>query len=256
MGALTIQRLLWRYAKVVAGLDALMQTLDTNGATGEVGKELTAWQKMRQDHPEAFVILNEEAERRHNKAYDRYMRFPSGAVLAPTKLGNAQERVEDYCLVRYRIPSYTLWNRLTPLLDASDLEQIARHKQTAEALVNTALVLVVLTLLGIAGFSQQSENAILGPWQFVTVGIVLPAIASYLMYSWAVMQITQMGDLMTGVIDAHRRKVLEAFGLKDISSFSKEREYFHALSWLFSNGESGPLEALTEETPQASDRPV
>jgi hypothetical protein len=153
-------------------------------------------------------------------------RYPvDDAQLAPTRLGNAIRRHEEYGHQRYLLDSQALWYELT----AAAPKQLSQQVDAARAGVDffVALlygnVVVALTALISLSIYHQRSSALL-----LTVAIMI--VFSLLWYQLAVITTDDWALAVRALVDVGRKPLATALGLYLPKELDKEREMWRRYS--------------------------
>jgi hypothetical protein len=142
------------------------------------------------------------------------------ADVQPTEVGNVRARSERYCREMYGVDFNYIWSRLQLVI--AENEAVARRIEAAKALIDfavlslvltTALVVVWLPLLALRGRS---------PWLFLIMGALGPLLIGFF-YRLVVETQLSFGNVMQGVVDRFRFDLLKMLHIKPPATLGDER---------------------------------
>ncbi|GAA1936419.1 hypothetical protein GCM10009837_73040 [Streptomyces durmitorensis] len=159
---------------------------------------------------------------------ERLARYPvDDGQLAPTQLGNAIRRFEEYAYDRYRLDSQLLWNELS----ATAPEQARRQVDTARTSVDFFVCLLyghVVVLLGaLATFASPGADT---PVVITTAAVLLTLIPVW--YRSAVVATDEWAAAVRALVNVGRHPLAETLGLEIPQELAAEREMWSMVSRL------------------------
>ncbi|MEV6479364.1 hypothetical protein [Streptomyces sp. NPDC051576] len=165
---------------------------------------------------------------RHALLQERLARYPvEDTQLAPTQLGNAIRRFEEYAYDRYRLDSQLLWNELT----ATAPEQARRQVDTARTSVDFFVCLLyghVVVVLGALATLASSAADI--PVVATTATVLLALIPVW--YRSAVVATDEWAAAVRALINVGRYPLAGSLGLGVPQELAAEREMWAMVSRL------------------------
>ncbi|MFD5346870.1 hypothetical protein ACFWJY_24645 [Streptomyces anulatus] len=159
---------------------------------------------------------------------ERFARFPiADDQIAPTRLGNAIRRFEEYGWDRYRLDTQLLWNELTGCVP----DQIRRQAELARTSVDFFVALMVghVVVAIAAVLALASDNA--DPWRLLSVAVVLGALVPA-WYRSAVTSTDEWAAAVRALVNTGRKPLAAALGLVLPDTLSAEREMWAMVSRL------------------------
>lgn len=151
---------------------------------------------------------------------ERLRRFPvDDAQVAPTRLGNAIRRLEEYAYQRYRLDSQALWYELT----AAAPKRLSNQVDAARAGVDFFVCLLYGNLL-VAVVALASLGARHARGQVLLVAAAVLIVASMLWYRLAVATTDDWALAVRALVNVGRKPLAEALGLQLPDALSRERE--------------------------------
>jgi hypothetical protein len=151
---------------------------------------------------------------------ERQRRYPvSDDQIAPTRLGNAIRRVEEYGYQRYRLDSQALWYELT----AAAPRQLRRQVDNARAGVDFFVCLLygnlLVAVVALISLSARGSNSLA---LVVTAGVAIAV--TPLWYRLAVVATDDWALATRALVDVGRTSLADAVGLQIPKELTKERE--------------------------------
>ncbi|WP_245235245.1 hypothetical protein [Streptomyces violaceorubidus] len=182
---------------------------------------------------ERSVVRHRERDRRSTiirraLLQERLARYPvDDGQLAPTQLGNAIRRFEEYAYDRYRLDSQLLWNDLT----ATAPEQARRQVDTARTSVDFFVCLLYghLAVLAAALATLASRPA---DTPVVLATVVALSVLSPVWYRCAVHATDEWAAAVRALINVGRASLADALGLIMPAQLAEEREMWSMVSRL------------------------
>ncbi|MFF9158241.1 hypothetical protein ACF1AB_39120 [Streptomyces sp. NPDC014846] len=151
---------------------------------------------------------------------ERLARYPiDDAQLAPTRLGNAIRRFEEYGHNRFRLDTQVLWNELT----GSAPEQVRRQVDLARANVDFFVALLV----GHGALALCAAVALAGPRPDVPLLLTAIAVPGFLIPVWyraAVSATDEWYAAVRALVNIGRKALAESLGLLLPGDLTAERE--------------------------------
>ncbi|MDI1456473.1 hypothetical protein ACWDU8_05750 [Streptomyces sp. NPDC003388] len=174
------------------------------------------------------------ARDRHRSATQRALlqellaRFPiSDDQIAPTQLGNAIRRFEEYGWDRYRLDTQLLWNELTGCVP----DQIRRQSELARVSVDFFVALLfghiaVGVTAVLALFGNQPDRLVL-----LSTAVTLTALVP-VWYRSAVTATDEWAAAVRALVNTGRKPLAASLGLVLPKSFAEERDMWTMVSRL------------------------
>ncbi|SDP72928.1 hypothetical protein SAMN04487981_13559 [Streptomyces sp. cf386] len=155
-------------------------------------------------------------------------RFPiSDDQIAPTRLGNAIRRFEEYGWDRYRLDTQLLWNELTGCVS----DQVRRQSELARVSVDFFVAL----LFGHVAVGAAAALALLGsrPDKLVLLSTVVALAALVpLWYRSAVTATDEWAAAVRALVNTGRKPLADSLGLTLPKSLAEERDMWTMVSRL------------------------
>jgi hypothetical protein len=157
---------------------------------------------------------------------ERLRRFPvDDAQLAPTRLGNAIRRLEEYGYQRYRLDSQALWYELT----AAAPKRLSQQVDAARAGVDFFVCLLYGNLLvAVVALASLSAHLARRPTLLVTAAVLI--VASMLWYRLAVATTDDWALAVRALVNVGRKPLAKALGLHLPNELGQEREMWSTYS--------------------------
>ncbi|MGK4584906.1 hypothetical protein [Kitasatospora sp. HPMI-4] len=168
----------------------------------------------------------------------------------PTRFGNIQRAAETYSVHRYGIDGVLALPRLYTVLPSPFAAQLALTAGDVEFMVTLCVLGPVAAVIGVV------FSAVLLPW-YAWLGCLLSALLlARVGYRGAVRTALVHAELVRTAFDVHRRKLIEAIGLQQPTSWAEELLQWEALGGLWLQGApQGPAGARALRYPQQSSGP-
>jgi hypothetical protein len=145
--------------------------------------------------------------------------------VAPTRLGNAIRRLEEYGYQRYKLDSQTLWYQLTGAVP----KQLRNQVETARTGVDFFVCLLYGNML--VAFAALCAIAAPRPSNVtLLLSALVLAAATALWYRLAVVTTDDWAAATRAMVDVGRRKLAEAVGLVLPQELDVERKMWQAYS--------------------------
>ncbi|MCQ9132251.1 MULTISPECIES: hypothetical protein [Streptomyces] len=159
----------------------------------------------------------------HRERLDRYP--VSDGQIAPTRLGNAIRRFEEYGYDRYRLDTQVLWNELTSVVPEPAGKQVVAARTNVDFFVallygHTAVALAALVSLGAA----RADRPVL-----VLTGACLLALTP-VWYHAAVAATDEWAAAVRALVNLGRRPLAEGLGLALPKRLEDERRMWHLVT--------------------------
>lgn len=150
---------------------------------------------------------------------EKLARYPvDDGQIAPTRLGNAIRRFEEYGHDRFRLDTQVLWNELT----GTAPEQIRRQVDLARASVDFFVSLLyghtVITAAAVASLCATSANVLALLVSAVVLGCLIP-----LWYRAALAATDEWAAAVRALVNVGRKPLAESLGLALPSNLEGER---------------------------------
>ncbi|MGW7710976.1 hypothetical protein [Streptomyces sp. NPDC054771] len=150
---------------------------------------------------------------------ERLARYPvDDGQIAPTRLGNAIRRFEEYGHDRFRLDTQVLWNELT----GTAPEQVRRQVDLARASVDFFVSLLyghaVIAVVAAAALCATSANVLALLVSIVVLGCLIP-----LWYRAALVATDEWAAAVRALVNVGRKPLAESLGLALPSSLEGER---------------------------------
>ncbi len=157
---------------------------------------------------------------------ERLRRYPvDDGQIAPTRLGNAIRRHEEYGYQRYRLDSQALWYELS----AAAPKQLTQQVDAARAGVDFFVCLLygnmVVALIAFVSLSNNHANYL----TLLVTSVILIA-ATTLWYQLAVVTTDDWALAVRSLVDVGRKPLAEALSLNLPKELSQEREMWSRYS--------------------------
>jgi hypothetical protein len=177
---------------------------------------------------------------------ERLRRYPvDDGQVAPTRLGNAIRRLEEYGYQRYKLDSQTLWYQLSGAVP----RQLQNQVETARTGVDFFVCLLYGNVLAafiavLAIAAPQSHDVTL------LLSALVLVVASFLWYRLAVVTTDDWAAATRAMVDIGRKTLAEAVGLDVPHELDLERKMWQAYSRFvrqpFREGKSTSLDRFRE----------
>ncbi|MGI5262127.1 hypothetical protein [Streptomyces angustmyceticus] len=160
--------------------------------------------------------------------HERLARYPiADDQIAPTRLGNAIRRFEEYGHDRYRLDTQVLWNELTGCVP----DQVRRQVEIARTSVDFFVALlyghaVVCFLAVLTLATAHPDTSML--WSTIVVLVLLVAV----WYRSAVTSTDEWAAAVRAMVNIGRKPLADALGLVLPEQLTKEREMWTMVSRL------------------------
>ena len=139
----------------------------------------------------------------------------------PTRLGNVMRHHELYALEQYGMDTIVLWPRLLAVLEQDYAEAIQDARTHLDFAVNTAFLMLLVAALQLPMALMTSTYPLT---QAFIVGVT-SLLVGYALYLSAIDNARGWGELIKGVSDLYRWKLLERLGLRQRpGTLAEERE--------------------------------
>ncbi|MFZ3492904.1 hypothetical protein ACODT5_06655 [Streptomyces sp. 5.8] len=157
---------------------------------------------------------------------ERLARYPvTPEQLAPTKLGNAIRRLEEYGYDRFRLDTQVMWNELT----GNAPEQVRRQVDLARANVDFFVALVfghcAVVLCAAAALTTAHPDVPL-----LLMAIVLPGVLIPVWYRAAVSATDEWAAAVRALVNSGRKPLAESLGLVLPGELADERRMWALVS--------------------------
>ncbi|MFE5590065.1 hypothetical protein [Streptomyces sp. NPDC056549] len=157
---------------------------------------------------------------------ERLARYPvDDAQLAPTKLGNAIRRFEEYGYDRFRLDTQVMWNELT----GSAPEQVRRQTDLARTNVDFFVALLyghgVVVLCAAAALAAADPDVPL-----LLMAIAVPGLLIPVWYRAAVSATDEWSASVRALVNTGRKPLAESLGLLLPGELAHEREMWALVS--------------------------
>lgn len=160
---------------------------------------------------------------------ERLARYPiADDQIAPTRLGNAIRRFEEYGADRYRMDTQLLWNELTGCAP----DQLTRQTEIARASVDffVALLFGHAAVMALAVLALAAGDRPDVPLLLVMVGVL--GVLLPVWYRSAVTATDEWAASVRALVNAGRRPLAGALGLRVPQQLADEREMWAMVSRL------------------------
>jgi hypothetical protein len=163
--------------------------------------------------------------------FARYLDYPAGPDVLPTRLGNVMRAAELYPLYRYDAELILVWPRLRQVLPQESIRDVEEARGTLEFLLVLSLWFSSFALLApcISGLAGGSAPVALTCFALGGGG----AYASYLS---GVAAATEYGENLRSLFDTHRLTLLQQLRLPLPTSHDVERERWRDLAAFIGRG--------------------
>jgi hypothetical protein len=157
---------------------------------------------------------------------ERLARYPvDDAQLAPTKLGNAIRRLEEYGYDRFRLDTQVMWNELT----GNAPEQVRRQVDLARTNVDFFVALLyghcVVALCAAAALATAKPDVPLLLTAIAVLGFLIPV-----GYRAAVSATDEWSAAVRALVNTGRKPLAESLGLLLPGELAREREMWALVS--------------------------
>ncbi|MFE2558598.1 hypothetical protein ACFXGT_21745 [Streptomyces sp. NPDC059352] len=182
---------------------------------------------------------------------ERLARYPvDDAQLAPTKLGNAIRRFEEYGYNRFRLDTQVMWNELT----GNAPEQVRRQVDLARANVDFFVALLyghcAVALCAAAALATAGPDIPL-----LITAIAVPGLLIPVWYRAAVSATDEWAAAVRALVNTGRKPLAESLGLLLPGELGREREMWalvSKMSRLPHHERAAGLDTFREKTPESS----
>jgi hypothetical protein len=151
---------------------------------------------------------------------ERLRRYPvDDAQVAPTRLGNAIRRLEEYAWQRYRLDSHALWYELAAVAPKESREQVDLARASADfyvCLLSGNLLVAASALISLSAHDAHYSTLL------TTAAVII--VVSPLWYGRAVLATDDWELAVRAMVNVARRALAEALGLQIPKELSRERE--------------------------------
>lgn len=159
---------------------------------------------------------------------EQLARYPSDdGQLAPTRLGNAIRRFEEYGYNRFRLDTQVLWNELS----ATAPEQARRQVETARTSVDFFVALLyghgVVTLLALVALTSAKAERPLLVFTAIALSVLIP-----LWYRSAVYATDEWAAAVRAIVNLGRKPLADALGLVLPQQLAVERSMWQLVTRL------------------------
>ncbi|UJW30984.1 hypothetical protein L3Q67_38270 [Saccharothrix sp. AJ9571] len=189
---------------------------------------------------------------------ERLHRYPvDDRQVAPTRLGNAIRRFEEYGRNRYRLDSQVLWHELNAAVGEP------ARKQTDDARMNVDFFISLLyghLLVVVTAAVDLAIGAAVHPWLVITTIVSLLPL-TVLWYRLAVVATDEWAGAVRAMVNLGRQPLAAALGLALPQRIDEERSMWLLVGELVSSGYHPGLAALdtyrvTPEETTTADAPA
>jgi hypothetical protein len=157
---------------------------------------------------------------------ERLRRYPvEDGQVAPTRLGNAIRRLEEYGYQRYKLDSQTLWYQIAGTAPRQLLNQVEAARTGVDffvCLLYGHILVACIALCTIAAPQPDSLTLLLSASVLIT--------ASFLWYRLAVVTTDDWAAATRAMVDVGRKVLAEAVGLATPQELELERKMWQAYS--------------------------
>ncbi|MFI7317119.1 hypothetical protein [Streptomyces venezuelae] len=151
---------------------------------------------------------------------ERLSRYPIEAgQIAPTRLGNAIRRFEEYGHNRYRLDTQTLWNELTGTAPAEIRRQVEAAQTSVDFFVALFYGHVAVMFSTAAAAAYSGEDLALLVTTTTGLFLLLPV-----WYRCAVASTDEWAAAVRALVNTGRKPLAESLGLALPQDLTKERE--------------------------------
>ncbi|MGN9792262.1 hypothetical protein ACTMTU_14360 [Streptomyces sp. OZ13] len=151
---------------------------------------------------------------------ERLARYPAAdEQIAPTRLGNAIRRFEEYGYDRYRLDTQVLWNELTGTAPKELGRQVDTARSSADFFVALLYGHVVIAAAALASLPFEGADV---PLLAVTATVLTVLIPAW--YRAAVTATDEWAAAVRALVNAGRKPLADALGLVLPQELGKERE--------------------------------
>lgn len=175
-----------------------------------------------------LAAISEDQAVRYGLMYERTSRYPvDDAQIAPTTLGNAIRRFEDYASDRYKLDAQLLWGDLTVAAPAQAVSAVDNARTNVDFFV--CLLYGGAATAALAGVTAATLGQITVRLGLVAAVGVLLAVLCY----WLALRATDDWDsAFRAVVDHGRAGVAAALGLKIPADLNDERLMWRTVNTL------------------------
>jgi hypothetical protein len=159
---------------------------------------------------------------------ERLARYPiADDQIAPTRLGNAIRRFEEYGWDRYRLDTQLLWNELTGCVP----DQVRRQVELARASVDFFVALLAghVAVCGLAGLALATGRPDV-PLLLGTIGVL--AVLVPVWYRSAVTATDEWAAAVRALVNTGRKPLADSLGLALPDTLAEERDMWAMVSRL------------------------
>ncbi len=214
--------------------DALRSNTSTPGAAADAALVV----RLATVHRRIIDLLRQAAEAGdlfRQRQQDQVRRLPRDAQ--PTQVGNARARAERYCREMYGGDFSYIWPRL--LFVIPDNDAAAQRIEAAKALIDFAVLCLVLTTTLLLVWLPLLASRGRSPWLFLTMGGFGPLLIGFF-YRLVVETQISFGGVVQGVVDRFRFELLKMLHVKAPATLVDERLIW---AWLQAAADGEPVNA-------------
>jgi hypothetical protein len=157
---------------------------------------------------------------------ERLRRYPvSDAQVAPTRLGNAIRRLEEYGYQRYRLDSQALWYELTATAPTQLRQQVDLARAGVDffvCLLYGNLVVAVTALASLSAYGRHYIHLLLTAIVMILLARLWYRLAEVASDDWAI--------AVRALVDVGRKALAESLGLLIPKELIREREMWRSYS--------------------------
>jgi hypothetical protein len=185
------------------------------------------------------------------------LRFPvDDQQVAPTRLGNAIRRLEEYAYDRYRMDSQSLWYELAAAVPKPLRQQVDSARAGVDffvCLLYGQLIVAVASLASLGAPNPHSLTLVVTAAALIVLSLVWYRLAWATTDDWAL--------AVRALVDLGRKPLAESLGLRLPRELDREREmwtkYCQMVLWPYDASRASALDEfrLTVETAQAGNQP-
>ena len=159
---------------------------------------------------------------------EQVRRYPvSDDQVAPTRLGNAMRRLEEYGYNRYRLDSQALWYELTAAVPDQVRKQVEQARTTVDFLIALLWGHLLVAIAGlVALFAADGRRALLG------VAIATLLLLSVAWYRVAVVAVDDWAAATRALVNLGRTALATQLGLDVPAAIDEERTMWATISRL------------------------
>jgi hypothetical protein len=227
-----------------AAVRAVAQALRTNTSVAGGAANAVLASRVAAVHRRIIELLRraiEQSDRLRRRQQERVRGLP--ADVQPTQVGNVRVRSERYCREMYGVDFNYIWPRLQFVIADNDVA--ARRIEAAKALIDFAVLSLVLTTTLVVVWLPLLALRGRSPWLFLIMGAFGPLLIGFF-YRLVVETQISFGEVVQGVVDRFRFDLLKTLHIKPPATLADERAIWR---WLEEAANGEPINSDVVWTP-------